>query len=225
MLRDWTRSEKIVDLTVHAERFFVRLIMKADDYGCYYAKPALLKADLFPLLDTIRETDLLRWLAECQKAGLIVLYEVESKAYVQIIDFKQRLDKAKNRFPLPTSIDSLAVVTEIPGENEVENEVEEEKRKRAAQAPTPSPSFKKLTEPEFYQQIGLHKERYPKEMLRAFFEYWKEPSATGIMRFQLEKTWETGLRLKTWQKRDKTFSKKERLPDNGGAAPLKQMAY
>src|SRR5688500_18392617 len=103
VLRDWTGSDKINAVTVHAERFFTRLIMKADDYGCFYADTRLLKANLFPLLlDIVREADISRWMAECQKAGLIALYEVSGKKYLQIQDFRQRLDKARAKFPLPT---------------------------------------------------------------------------------------------------------------------------
>lgn len=116
MLRDWTGSDKVNEISVQAERFFVRLIMKVDDYGCFYADSRLLKANLFPLLiDTIREADLLRWMAECQKAGLIVLYEKSNKQYLQIIDFKQRLDRAKSKFPLPVP-EPLEVVNDSPPE-------------------------------------------------------------------------------------------------------------
>jgi len=128
MLRDWTGSDKINSLSVHAERFFTRLIMKVDDYGCFYADTRLLKANLFPLLlDSIREADLSRWVAECQKAGLIVLYGEAGKTYVMIKDFKQRLDRAKSKFPLPSVNESQEVVNDYPPEREreVEYEVEE----------------------------------------------------------------------------------------------------
>lgn len=129
MLRDWTQSDKVNMLSVHAERFFVRLIMKVDDYGCFYADLRLVKANLFPLLiDNIREADLSRWMAECQKAGLIVLYESNQKKYLQIIDFKQRLDRAKSKFPLPDVNqpvnDPPEVVNDFPPE--VEKKKEEE---------------------------------------------------------------------------------------------------
>lgn len=205
MLRDWTMSDKVVLISVHAERFFVRLIMKADDYGCFHADVRLLKANLFPLLlDNIREADLLRWMAECQKAGLVVLYESEGKKYVRILDFRQRLDKARSKYPLPTSHDFPELVNEFRAEVEVEVEVE--KKSTAPPAPN-APSFKKMTEKEFGQAIALHTEKFPKEMLRKFYEYWKEPSATGRMRFQLEKTWETHRRLTTWHEREGTFKK------------------
>jgi hypothetical protein len=61
-----------------------------------------LKANLFPLKsDSIRDADITRWKAECQKAGLIVVYESDSKEYLQIIDFGQRLRLRKQKFPLP----------------------------------------------------------------------------------------------------------------------------
>lgn len=126
VLRDWTDSEPINSLSVNSERFFTRLIMKVDDYGRFYSDARLLKANLFPLLlDSIREADVIRWMAECQKAGLIVIYEVSSKRYLQIVDFKQRLRKMTSKYPGP-SIDSQAPPekkpetkqeTEIPPEN------------------------------------------------------------------------------------------------------------
>lgn len=139
MLRDWTDSEKINNLSVYSERFFIRLIMKADDFGCFSADTRLLKANLFPLLlDTIREADLIRWMTECQKAGLIVLYESSNKKLLQIVEFKQRLDRAKSKYALPKAIinnpqvitrNAQEVVNDYPAEQnrsrtEIEVEVE-----------------------------------------------------------------------------------------------------
>lgn len=92
---------------------------------------------------------------------------------------------------------------------QTKNELKNEERRSVA----PAKNFKELTEEDFYQVLATFKETFPKDMLRAFFEYWKEKSATGIMRFQLEKTWDTGLRLKTWQRRENKFGN----GNNGGA--------
>jgi hypothetical protein len=129
ILRDWTNSDRIDSLSCQAEVFFTRLIMKADDFGCFWADTRLLKANLYPLkLDKIREADMSRWIAECVKAGLIVLYEANQKKYLQIQDFRQRLDKAKAKFPLPTENqvrgDSVDVDIEFPAESEARNESE-----------------------------------------------------------------------------------------------------
>lgn len=103
ILRDCTDSDKVNKLTVHAERFFYRLIMKVDDYGRFFADARLLKAHLFPLqLDSIREADIVRAMDECLSADLIALYEVKGKGYLQINDFRQRLDRAKQKYPPPT---------------------------------------------------------------------------------------------------------------------------
>jgi hypothetical protein len=119
MLRDWTQSDKIDSISMQAEVFFTRLIMKVDDYGCFYADHRILKASLFPLrLDKVREADISRWIAECEKAGLIVLYEHSQKRYLQILDFRQRLDRAKAKFPLPKQPvnDTREVVNDFPRE-------------------------------------------------------------------------------------------------------------
>jgi hypothetical protein len=132
MLRDWTKSFKIETLSYQAEVCFTRLIMKVDDYGCYYADERILKSDLFPLRShSVREADVSRWIAECEKAGLIVLYSQGQKRYLQIVDFKQRLDRAKAKYPLPPNAvnDFPASVNDFPPEEkrsrtELENEVE-----------------------------------------------------------------------------------------------------
>lgn len=140
MLRDWTGSDKINNISVHAERFLIRLIMKVDDYGCFYADSRLLKANLFPLiLDNVRDADILRWMAECQKAGLIVVYENSGKRYVMIVDFKQRLDRAKSKYPLPNGNELPVIVNDIPPEQKGTGTEPEKNRANAlvdANAPT-----------------------------------------------------------------------------------------
>ena len=60
---------------------------------------------------------------------------------------------------------------------------------------------------EFYQSLIPFLDKYQKEMVRDFFEYWSEPNkAKTKMRFELEKTWDTSRRLATWAKRDNNFN-------------------
>ena len=101
ILRDWTDSETIESLDVYTERFFTRLIMKVDDFGRYSTNKQLLKSTMFPLKSDIRETDITRWLSECEKAGLIALYDVAGKGYLQINNFKQVLRQKKEKYPSP----------------------------------------------------------------------------------------------------------------------------
>lgn len=64
-------------------------------------------------------------------------------------------------------------------------------------------SFKER-EHEFGASLIPYIEKYSKETIRAFFNYWSEKSKIGAyMRFELEKTWETSKRLQTWASREK----------------------
>lgn len=165
MVRDWTDSEKINSLSSHAERLFIRLIMKADDFGCFYADPRLLKAHLFPLqLDAVRETDISRWITECEKAGLIVIYKANTKMYLEIKEFGQRLRAKKRKFPEMTDICQSYdghMTAECPPEEkrrEVEENVESgghffELFKRAALSTIPDDVLR--------AEIGKFRNKYP----------------------------------------------------------------
>jgi len=102
MLRDWTDSEPVNQLDDGAEVLFVRLIMKADDYGRFTANPKLIRALCFPLRDGIRESDIARRIAECETAGLIATYSDNGKPLLQIVNFGQRMRNGmKAKYPPP----------------------------------------------------------------------------------------------------------------------------
>lgn len=102
MLRDWTDSDAVNQLDDGAEVLFVRLIMKADDFGRFTADPKRIRALCFPFKDGIRESDISRRLAECHEAGLIALYQVADKPLLEIVNFGQRMrDGQKAKFPGP----------------------------------------------------------------------------------------------------------------------------
>ena len=62
----------------------------------------------------------------------------------------------------------------------------------------------------FYDSLLPYTQKYKKEMLREFFEYWVEPTHNKKkMRFELEKTWDIVRRLRTWQSREKQAPKKQ----------------
>lgn len=100
ILRDWTTSEAVDRLSLGAEVFYIRLIMKADDYGNYTANPKLLKAALFPLRD-VTPNQVAKWVEECADAQIIVLYHVDGKEYINIPKFGQRLRQMRSTCPQP----------------------------------------------------------------------------------------------------------------------------
>lgn len=105
ILRDWTDSQNVDSISFEAEVFFVRLIMKVDDYGRFYGDPKMLKSYLFPLKDGVRRTDISRWIAECETAGLILSYQNGQKSFLEIQKFNQRLRAEKSKFPPPSPLD------------------------------------------------------------------------------------------------------------------------
>ena len=54
---------------------------------------------------------------------------------------------------------------------------------------------------EFYLEV-MNFKNYSNDMLTNFFEFWSEPTKKGIMKKDLQKTWATSRRLKTWAKND-----------------------
>lgn len=111
-------SERINALKPQAELFFRRLMSVVDDYGRYSANPALLRAHCYPLkLDEVREADISRWLTEVESAGLIALYAVETKRYLEMKDFRQQVRAKESKWPQPPS-GCLAGATQTSGRRE-----------------------------------------------------------------------------------------------------------
>lgn len=97
------KSERVDELDFAAEVFYRRLMSRVDDHGLYDARLSVLRADCFPLrLDRVREADIARWIAACEKAGLIVLYQSGGKPYLQMRDTNWAT-RSEPKYPLPTT--------------------------------------------------------------------------------------------------------------------------
>jgi len=79
-------------------------------------------------------------------------------------------------------------------------------RPRADQGKTESKVEKRKA--DFYNSLIPYLQQYPKELIRAFFDYWSELNKSRTkMRFEGEKTWETDKRLTTWANNEKKYEK------------------
>lgn len=204
ILRDWTDSEKVNGLTTQAERFFVRLIMKVDDFGRFSGNIKLIKSMLFPLLDDIRDADITRWMAECQKAGLILVYLVNLKPYIQIENFNQRLRQKVEKYPGPEASENDDGQMTVNGQSDdglkrSRNEVEVETRVKG----------KIFHPPEFQEFLNYFLENeFPHELaLRAFNHYvagqWHDTNGNPV------KNWKQKVQS-VWFKKEKNGSAKSR---------------
>lgn len=98
-------SERVNALGWEAEVFYRRLMSVVDDYGRYTAHPALLRAALYPLkLETVSDACIARLLEEVRSAGLVNLYMVADKPYLELADFRQQVRAKVSKFPAPPGI-------------------------------------------------------------------------------------------------------------------------
>jgi uncharacterized phage protein (TIGR02220 family) len=111
-------SERVDALEPPAEVFYRRLMSKVDDFGLFDARPSILRASLYPLrVDRVREADIPRWLAACEKAGLILLYEANGKPYLKMLDTRWQV-RSEAKFPVPPEnsckqVETVAPVVEV----------------------------------------------------------------------------------------------------------------
>lgn len=94
----WT-SEQVMESSPLARLLFLGIWNFCDDSGVHPLKPVSLKALIFPG-DDIDSTTIRRLLDELSKNGLVVLYAVGEKEYLQVTGWHhQRIDKPTFKFP------------------------------------------------------------------------------------------------------------------------------
>lgn len=100
-------SERVNSLSWEAEVFYRRLMSVVDDFGRFTAHPSLLRAALYPLkLDTVRDANMERLLADVEQASLVRVYEVAGKRYLEMTDFRQQVRAKESKYPHPVSDDA-----------------------------------------------------------------------------------------------------------------------
>ena len=63
---------------------------------------------------------------------------------------------------------------------------------------------------KFYEDCKPYLAKYPKEMLRRFYNYWTEMNKSGTrLKFELQQTFEISKRLATWARLDKDIKKQD----------------
>ena len=96
-----TCSKQIESLTWFQEVMFYRLMVKADDFGRFYADPQIIKCELFPRKKDLTERATLDGLDALEKANLIKRYTWEDEIYLQIVKWfdHQQSRATKSKFP------------------------------------------------------------------------------------------------------------------------------
>src|SRR5690348_13057104 len=101
-------SELINMLESEEEVMFYRLLVVCDDYGYADARPAILKAQCFPLKDSVKPADIERWLSALAGKSLIARYRKDGKPFLAVSKWEQRV-RSRQRFPGPTDDGCLPI--------------------------------------------------------------------------------------------------------------------
>ena len=137
------------------------------------------------------------------KSAVYKREEIEYVVEYLVSDIQNSISDGKNRVSDIQSTQSKVKVNRKKNkENSTKVEKKKPKDKDAAKAATLS------RKDSFYQSLVPFVGKYPKEIIRAFFDYWSELNKSGTkMRYELEKTWELPRRLATWANRERMPSK------------------
>lgn len=105
-------SDKVDKLSWVEECFYHRLLLAVDDYGRYHADPPLLIGKIMPRkIGNVSNQDIEKWLTACVTAGLVRVYGVEGKRYLEVLQFDQRTRAKKSKFPTPDEEKTDACLT------------------------------------------------------------------------------------------------------------------
>ena len=101
-------SDDFNELSWFEQSLFVRLIVAADDFGRYDARPKVIKGRLFPLCDGITFAEVDDALLKLSTVGIAELYTVCGRPYVQLKNWgrHQQIRNKKSKFPSPDEADS-----------------------------------------------------------------------------------------------------------------------
>lgn len=93
--------------------------------------------------------------------------------------------------------------------NDNDNDNKKEKlKKESSPIGDTHKSFKSFSLQDFAEQLKPYVEEYGQTMIRQFYDYWTEPNSRNKPKFQLEKTWDTARRLRTWKQNEEKFGVK-----------------
>jgi hypothetical protein len=106
-------SEAIDNLSPLAETLFYRLLVTVDDFGRFDARPAMIKAQCFPIKESVSINKCKDLLDELGQANLIFVYQIENKPFLQMSKW-DNIPRAKES-KYPTSADTcIQLHTDVP---------------------------------------------------------------------------------------------------------------
>lgn len=96
-------SDSIDELSWFAEVLFYRLMVNCDDFGRFDGRIAVIKNRLFPLKEDLTASTVKKGVQSLVNAGLVALYEFESKPYLYLPTWNdhQSVRAKRSKYPAP----------------------------------------------------------------------------------------------------------------------------
>jgi hypothetical protein len=204
-------DKKLTDISLQAHLFWILSWCFSDDEGVLENDPILLKSQLFPRRPEIRTEQIIQWIDQLTKARFMIPFTHNGEGYLlhRTFNVHQKIDRPQpSKIPQET-IDTIRRTLDEHSTSDqpciVKESIVKEGSVAAGESSPPDhkqKTFKQWTREDFIQELEQFKDSYPKEVLNKFFKYWSEKSASGRMKLQMERTWETSKRLDYWINND-----------------------
>ena len=102
-------SDALNAVSAEEEVFFYRLLVVCDDFGRMDARPAILKAQCFPLRESVTFAKLEQWLCALAAKGLIVRYRTADGAPLLQVNKWEQGVRSKPKYACPESDGCLPI--------------------------------------------------------------------------------------------------------------------
>jgi len=179
IIRDGILTSKPVNgLSEGAELFYRRLMSVVDDFGRFHADLTILRTQVYPLKpDAYPESTVATFLAECQHADLIRVYETGRSRFLEMLNFRQRTRAQGSKFPSSDgTTQAYAEQVTVTGQTETPQPIDSRlDGQSAVNRPPRDGQVRTYTETETYTKTDT--EAWDAE--RAFEELWNAYPAKG----------------------------------------------
>lgn len=200
-------SDSLESLNDFQENFFFRLIVNCDDYGRMDARPAILKARLYPLRERLTLRDIQGALRALADVGCVEVYEVDGKPYLHLPSWEvhQQIRAKKSKFPAPDGACKHLISDDIKcPRNPIQSESNPNTNTKRAGKPRGTTKF----EPPTLEQVQAYcQERKNDVDPKRFFDYfsasnWVDSAGKPVLNWKQK--------VITWEKSGGNHEKKQR---------------
>lgn len=134
-----TTSDRINGLSPEEEVFFYRLLVVCDDFGRMDARPAILKAQCFPLRDNVNAQKIESWLSSLAEKKLIVRYQTKDGAPLLAVDKWDQRVRSRPKYAGPEDDGCQTLVGQLSDRSQASDGLGKGKGKGKGAAKRPLP--------------------------------------------------------------------------------------